>query len=147
VALIQETAVLYWLRRAGILLVFVLTAMLFTGIRATPVQLASFYQGFWPRRQAALQDWRTEHAGEAGLSARVQAMLALLRENGVQSFRYSGAIASDADSSMVQRIAEAAYPIRVAAGAPNLLTLSGEALDSRCRVLATRQEVVLATCS
>jgi hypothetical protein len=145
--LLQETAVLYWLRRAGILLVFVLTAALFTGVHRTPVKLVSFYQAFWPLREAALRDWRTEHAGEAGLPARVQAMLALLRENGVQSFRLSGAIASDADSSVVQRIAESAYPIRVIAGAPHLLALSGEALDSRCRVLATRQEVVLATCS
>jgi hypothetical protein len=145
--LLQETAVLYWLRRAGILLVFVLTAVLFTGVQGTPAQLVSFYQAFWPRREAALQDWRTEHAGEAGLSARVQAMLALLRENRVQAFRYSSAVASDADSSVVQRITEGAYPIRVLAGASHMLALAGEALGTRCRLLATRQEVVLAICS
>ncbi|GAC1605608.1 MAG: hypothetical protein NVS3B2_12200 [Ramlibacter sp.] len=140
-------AVLDWLRRAGVLLVVMLTAVLFTGVRDTPAQLVSFYQTFWPRRDAALQDWRTERAGEAGLSARVQAMLALLRENRVQSFGYSAAIASDADSSVVQRLAESAYPIRVIPGSLHLLALSGELQDTRCRVLATRQEVVLALCS
>jgi hypothetical protein len=77
----------------------------------------------------------------------VQAMLALLRDQRVGSYRYSDAIANDADSSVVQRIAEAAYPIRLNPQAQHLLALSGEPMDPRCKIIASTQEVILASCS
>jgi hypothetical protein len=143
----REVGVLYWLRQAGVVLVIGLAVAAFGNVRATPGQLSSLYEDWWPHRAALQREWRSEHAGETVLPARVQAMLALLRDNRVESFRYSDAIAHDADTSVVQRIAESAYPIRVRREAQSLLLLPTDALDPRCRVVARRQEVVLAHCS
>ena len=138
---------LFWLRQAGVLLVIGLAALAFSGVRETPARLWSMYGELWERGDAVRQEWRTERAGESLLSGQVQAMLALLRDNRVESFRYSNAIASDADTSLVQRIAESAYPIRLKQDAKDLLLLSTEALDARCKPVASRLEVVLAHCS
>lgn len=138
---------LFWLRQAGVGLVIGLTVLAFSGVQETPSRLWSMYGEFWERAGALRQQWRTERAGEGQLSGRVHEMLALLRDNSVESFRYSRAIASDADASVVQRIAESAYPIRVKQDAADLLVLANEVLDPRCKPVARRLEVVLAHCS
>lgn len=138
---------LFWLRQAGVLLVIGLAVLAFSGVRKTPAHLWSMYGELWERGDAVRQEWRTERAGEGLLSGRVQAMLALLRDNRVESFRYSNAIASDADASVVQRIAESAYPIHLKQEAKDLLLLATEALDPHCKPVASRLEVVLAHCS
>ncbi len=142
----REISVLYWLRQAGVLLVIGVTVVAFSGVRQTPDKLWSMYEDFWPRRDALRVEWRTERAGEAVLVPKVRTMLALLRDNNVDAFRYSDAIAADTDSSLVQRIAESAYPIRVKQEAPFLLLLASETLDRRCVEMARQQEVVLALC-
>lgn len=138
---------LYWLRQLGVVLVLGMTIHLFPTVLVTPETLSAFYSEWWPRSDALRQEWRTERAGEGVLPAKVQAMLALLRENRAQSFRYSDGIARDADTSVVQRLAESTYPIQWSAQAPHLLLLATEQVPPRCAALATRQEVVLANCS
>ena len=138
---------LFWLRQAGVMLVIGLSVLTFSGVQETLPHLWSMYGDLWERGDSVRQEWRTERAGEGLLSGRVQAMLALLRDNSVESFRYSNAIASDADASVVQRIAESAYPIRLKQDAKDLLLLASEALDPRCKPVASRLEVVLAHCS
>lgn len=142
----REISVLYWLRQAGVLLVIGVTVIAFSGVRDTPDKLWSMYEDFWPRRAALWVEWRTERAGETVLVPKVRTMLALLRDNNVEAFRYSEAIAADTDTSMVQRIAESAYPIRLKQEAPFLLLLASEAMDPRCVEMARQQEVVLALC-
>jgi hypothetical protein len=139
--------VLYWLRQAGVLLVTGVAVLAFSGVRETPARLLSMYGDLWQRGDAVRLEWRTEGAGEDLLAPRVRAMLALLRDNRVESFRYSAAIASDADASVVQRIAESAYPIRVKQDAKDLLLLSDESLAPHCKAVASKLEVVLARCS
>ena len=138
---------LYWLRQLGVVLVLGMTTHLFPTVLVTPETLSTFYLEWWPRRNALRQEWRTERAGEGVLPAKVQAMLALLRDHRAQSFRFSDGIARDADTSVVQRLAESTYPIRWNAQAPHLLLLASEPVPSRCTIVATRQEVVLANCS
>lgn len=138
---------LYRLRRAGVLLVIVIAVLAFSNVRRTPAALWSMYAAAWGRGAVVLQEWRTERAGEGALAAKVQAMLALLRDNRVETFRYSAGIASDPDPSVVQRIAEAAYPIRFGPDARDLLQLASEPLDPRCTELARNQEVLLARCT
>lgn len=137
----------FWWRQAGVVLVFGIAVFLFAGVRETPDKLLTMAQDFWPRRDALRREWRAERAGEVVLPLKVQAMLALLRENQVRSFRYSQRIANDADTSVVQRIAESAYPIRLSQQAQHLLALAGEPLEPSCKPIAQRQEVVLASCS
>lgn len=136
---------LFWLRQAGVLLVFGLMVFAFSGVRQTPYKLLSMYQDFWARGDTLRREWRTERSGESSLPE-VRTMLALLRDNQVAWFRYSDGIARHADVSVALRLAEGAYPIRVGLDAHHLLLLAGEALDPRCRVVANRQEVVLAFC-
>jgi hypothetical protein len=137
---------LFWLRQAGVLLVIGLAVRLFPTIEATTVALEDFYQDFWARRASLRQEWRTERTGETILAPKVQAMLQLLRDNQVRSFRYSDAIARDADTSLTQRLAESAYPIRVDLEARYQLLTAGESVDVQCTAVARKQEVVLARC-
>ncbi len=138
---------MFWLKQIGVLLVLFLAVVASSGLRKTPGKLWSIYEDGWPRRDALRQAWQTARAGEDVLPARVQAILALLRGSGVESFRYSGGIANDPDLSVALRIAESAYPIRVRPQAQHLLALSNERLEPGCQVVASRQEVVLAYCS
>ncbi|MCY7317133.1 MAG: hypothetical protein LH617_00135 [Ramlibacter sp.] len=131
----------------GVVLVLGMTIHLFPTMLVTPETLSAFYSEWWPRRDALRQEWRTERAGEGVLPAKVQAMLVLLRENRAQSFRYSDGIARDADTSVVQRLAESTYPIQWSAQAPHLLLLVAEQVPPSCTAVAIRQEVVLANCS
>ena len=133
-------------RLCRLVLLALLVIVAFPGILKTPVKLVSMYQGFWLRREQLRLDWRTERAGEDVLSPKVRTMLALLRDNHVQSFRYSEAIANDVDTSVVQRIAESAYPIRLRQEGPHFLLLVSEILDSRCKTVARESGVVLAHC-
>lgn len=135
----------YWFRQVGLVLVFIFTIHLFPGIRHTPERLSGFYERQWPRRDALLLEWRTEHAGETVLAPTVQTMIALLRENQVTAFRYSDAVARDPDASVKQRLAEAPYPIRLEADAKHLLMLASEGFGN-CEPVAARQEVILARC-
>ncbi len=109
-------------------------------------ELYRFYGGKVPPAHPPLSEWNLPRAGEWVLPARVQAMLALLRDNRVQEFRFSDAIARDPDDSVPQRLAEGAYPIRVNAEARHRLLNRGEALPPGCRVVAGNQGVVLADC-
>lgn len=137
----------YRLRQAGVLLVVVIAALAFSNVRRTPAALWSMYKTAWAQGDDVLLEWRTERAGEDALTDKVRAMLALLRDNRVGTFRYSAGIANDTDSSVVQRIAEAAYPIRYGQSAKNLLQLASEPLDPRCVAVARKQEVLLARCT
>lgn len=138
---------LYWLRQGGVLLVIVVAAVAFSNVRQTPERLWSLYAELWPQRAAVRQEWRTELAGEQMLAEKVHAMLSLLRENRVESFRYSAGIAADPDPSVVQRIAESAYPIRYRPDAKDVLQLATEPLDARCTAVASKPGVLLAHCS
>lgn len=137
---------LYWLRQVGVLLILGLTIHLFPTLLSTPETLSDFYTDLWPRSETLRREWRTERAGETVLPGKVQTMLALLREQRAATFRYSDAIAHDPNTSIVQRIAEGAYPIRWSASAQHFLSLAHEAVDARCTRLASRDEVVLAYC-
>jgi hypothetical protein len=136
----------FWLRKVGILLVMALTLIAFAGVQETPGRLRALYRDFWSHRATLQQDWKTARSGEEVLAPKVRTMLALLREQRVESFRYSRAIAHEPDASVIQRIAESAYPIRLTPTARHLLALSGEPLDPGCKVLASQQEVVIAAC-
>jgi hypothetical protein len=138
--------VLYWLRQAGILLVMAIAVVAFDNVRDTPARLRVVYKELW-RSDDVRKAWRTELAGEDMLSDKVQAMLALLRKNRVETFRYSAGIAANPDQSAVQRIAEAAYPIRLRDNAKDLLALAHEPLDPGCTEIDRKLEVVLARCS
>lgn len=138
---------LFWARQVVVVMVLGLSVHLFPGLSSTPKALSEFYEKQWPRREVLLQEWRTGRAGETVLPPKVQAMLALLRENRVESYRYSDTIAQDPDTSVVQRIAEGAYPIRWSANARHVLLSSSEPLVAMCKAVASRQEVVLAHCS
>ena len=76
----REIGVLYWLRQVGVLLILGLTIHLFPTLLATPETLSDFYTDLWPRSETLRREWRTERAGETVLPGKVQAMLALLRE-------------------------------------------------------------------
>lgn len=137
----------FWMRQARLMLVILLVLLAFPGVLKTPAKLTSMYKDFWARRDWLWHEWQTELAGEAVLAPKVQMMLALLRDNQLQSFRYSDAIANDEDTSMAQRIAESAFPIRLMQDSPNLLVLTSESLDPRCRIVARENEVALASCT
>lgn len=137
----------FWLRHAGVLLVLLGAVALFPGVSDTPSQLFAIAERLWPQADTVRQAWRAPYAGETSLSPRVHSMLRLLRQQRIDSFRYSAALAAGADASLPQRIAESAFPIRIHADARHLLLLAGEVLDPRCTVTATDQELVLATCS
>jgi hypothetical protein len=139
--------VLYWLRQAGVLLMIVIAAQAYTNLQETPAALRSMYRQLWPRWSEALLEWRTERAGETLLAAKVQSMLALLRDNESKTFRFSPGIAAEPDPSVVQRLAEGAYPIRYSQDAKDLLLLANEPVDPRCAIVARKLEVVLARCS
>jgi hypothetical protein len=138
---------LYWLRQAGILLVIWIAVLAFPNVRQTPAGLRVIYKEIWRHKQEVLTDWRTELAGEHALSERVQAMLAMLRRNGAESFRFSAGVAADPDESVLQRLAEAAYPIRLRTDANILLQLAREPLDPQCQEVDRKLEIVLARCS
>ena len=134
------------LKRVGIAVV--LAGCLWPGVgNAVWELLDPFYRGQTPGPVPLLQEWGAPQGGEWVLPAKVRTMLALLRENHVQEFRYSQTIERDPDESVVQRLAEGAYPIRIMKRARHLLLLSQESLPVGCGVIATRQEVVLADCS
>jgi len=138
--------VLYWLRQAGVVLVIGIAAWAFPNVRETPDKLLAMYEEFWPRSDGLLLAWRTELAGEDMLAEKVQAMLALLRANRVETFQFSQGIAADPDASLLQRLAEAAYPIRYRRDATDLLLLASEPLHPRCTEIGRKLEVVLARC-
>lgn len=137
---------MFLLRQAGILLVMALTVIAFTGVKETPGKLRALYRDFWSHRATLQQDWKTALSGEEVLAPKVRTALALLRDQHVESFRYSPAVAHEPDASVIQRIAESAYPIRLTPTARHVLALAGEPLDPGCKVLASQQEVVLASC-
>lgn len=108
--------------------------------------LAAFYAGAWGAAHNTLKEWSLPRSGEAGLPPNVRTMIALLRENRVSEFRYSEGVAHGPDEAVRQRLAEGAYPIRLAPGSRHLVLVLPEALPAHCRAVATRQEVILADC-
>ena len=71
---------LSWLRQVGVLLILGLTIHLFPALLATPETLPDFYTDLWPRSKTLRREWRIERAGETVLPGKIQATLALLRE-------------------------------------------------------------------
>ena len=114
-------------------------------LRDGAVRLWQFYGHAQPR--TALAEWNVAGGGERVLPAKVQTMLALLRENHIAEFRVSEAVLRDPDDSVPQRLAEGAYPIRVnLQSARHWLRYASEGLPAGCRTIAVKQEVVLADC-
>ena len=137
---------LYWLRKAGVLIVIALTITAFPAIRTTPQLLFAFYEKLLPNRSAIFNESRVAHGGEAVLPQRVRAMIALLRDNQVTAFRYSDAIAPPSDDTTKQRLAEGAYPIRINVEANYLLLSASEVVAHSCAVVASREGIVLVRC-
>ena len=131
------------LKRAGIAVVLAgcLWPAVSDGVRA----LGRFYIGEIPRAVPVLPEWSTPDGGDWVLPAKVRAMLALLRQNGIQEFRYSPAIERDPEA--FQRLTEGAYPIRVTERARHWLFLTDDHPGPGCRVIATNEEAILADCN
>jgi hypothetical protein len=110
-------------------------------------QLEDFYRQTFVERATRPAEWRAPRGGEWVLPARVRAMVALLRRNGVQDFRFSAASVGAADPLLTQRLAEGAFPIRVRATARDMLVAAGEDPGANCRVVDTEQDVALDHCS
>jgi hypothetical protein len=92
----------------------------------------------------ALSEVARPGTGEHVLPLPVQAMLALLRGHGVNSYRVSAKIT--ADPLIYQRIVESAWPIRPDRTATWYITFATEALPASCRSLDRQDDVVLARC-
>jgi hypothetical protein len=110
-------------------------------------QLEDFYRHTFVERATRPADWRAPHAGEWVLPGRVRAMVALLRRNGVQDFRFTAASVGGADPLLTQRLAEGAFPIRVRAAARDVLIAAGEDPGTDCSVVDSEQDVALVHCS
>ena len=137
---------LYLLRKIGVLLIFALSPLAFPAITMTPRLLLEAYEKILPDRSAIARDWRTARSGETGLPQRVRSMIALLRDNHVMEFRHSEAIVPRSDDTLTQRLAEGAYPIRIKVEAHHVLAFASESLPQGCRVVASREGIVLASC-
>jgi hypothetical protein len=142
----EEIGVVYFVRQACVLLVLGVTVYVFPAVSATPRMLWSSYVALVNQGESLRSQWRAERAGENVLPAKVKVMLALLRDNHVETFRYSDGIARDPEESTVQRLSEGAYPIRLASDAHHLLLLPKEVLEPPCRAVSYTQEAVLAYC-
>ncbi len=82
--------------------------------------------------------------GEQVLPREVQIMVGLLRQFGVDSYRFSAGIA--AKGPIMQRLVEGAYPIKVSPASPYLVMFAGEPLPAGCSRAALQEGVGLAYC-
>ena len=87
---------------------------------------------------------QTPQAGEQVLPPAVQSMLALLRTNGISTYRYSETIA--ANEEIRQRLIEGAFPVRYDAASFSHLRINGEEATPGCKPLASREGVALVHC-
>jgi hypothetical protein len=102
--------------------------------------------------RTALARVRTPGAGEEVLPHEARAMLALLRDQAVPEFRYAGwppgagNVPDDLSTLVEQRVTEGAYPIRRSTTSPFWISPSSLLIPATCRIIATREEAVLARC-
>ena len=103
------------------------------------IRLASGGEG-----QAAFHDLITPNSGEQVLPRLVRDMLALLRQNDIKEYKVSAQIS--ADSEVMQRIVESAFPRKMLISAPYLLARAGEQLPAGCKRLAIKGGIQIAAC-
>jgi hypothetical protein len=145
-AVCRAPGMLHWLRKGAVLAILGLATVVVPAITIAPQLLFKFYEILLPNGSAISNEWRTARGGEAVLPQKVRAMIAVLRENEVTEFRHSEAIVHDPDSSVTQRLAEGAYPIRLSGVARHWLLSANEPLGSGCVALDSREGIVLARC-
>jgi hypothetical protein len=145
-AVCKAPGMLHWLRNGAVLVIVALTAVVVPAVTIAPDLLFKFYRILLPNRAVIPSDWRKARGGEAVLPKKVLVMIALLRENDVREFRYSAAVVHDPDSSVEQRLAEGAYPIRLSNVARHWLLSVNEPLGAGCVALDSREGIVLARC-
>jgi hypothetical protein len=87
---------------------------------------------------------QTPLTGEQALPPPVQSMIALLRSNQIEFFRYSETI--EKNEEFRQRVIEGALPIRYAPNAHHLILFTGEPLPQNCWPIAGQEGVTLAYC-
>jgi len=110
-------------------------------------QLEEFYRLKFVERATHPSEWRAAGAGEWALPPRARSMIALLRRNGVQDFRFTAASVGANEPLVTQRLTEGAFPIRVRATARDVLVAAGEDAGNECRIVDTEQDVALVRCS
>ena len=134
------------LRKSAVWVVFGVMIAVTPAVTLAPKFLFLFYQILLPNWSALPKEWRTDHAGESVLPARVRTMIAMLRRNDVTDFSYSEGIAKDPEPSVPQRLAEGAYPIKLNAQARHRLLLASEPLLTGCAPVDSSEGFVLAQC-
>jgi hypothetical protein len=135
-----------FLRKGVALLILLLSLAVFQTRVEQTLSMFEFDGQAIEERDAILPELRAERGGERVLPAKVLTMIALLRTARIERFRQSSGIGADPDSSVPQRLAEGAYPIRLQEKAPHVIAFENEALDAACVVVARREGIVLARC-
>jgi hypothetical protein len=83
-------------------------------------------------------------SGASVLPVRVQAMIALLKEQHAVEYRYSPGI--EGDIELKQRLVEGSYPLRYRRDARLLVLLEQETAPGNCHVVSQAQGVAVARC-